>query len=374
LVISTADKWAMLPWRGELHLLFGTAKKRCTRHGYRSPDLDAVGDRKEADRHTRTALLPAAETVDVTPLRPPDLIIQDELHLISGPLGTIMGLYETAIDRLASWDVDGVTVRPKLVASTATIRRAGDQVYAVFWRHVRIFPPPVLDLDDSFFAVRRPTSEVAGRRYVGICARGLRLKSAEVRVFSTVLAAAQKIYERYGIAADPWMTLVGYFNALRELGGMRRLVEDEVASRLRKADRRGLANRRFLEVKELTSRIGSTDIPNILDQLSARHDPAREKGSTHPIDVVLATNMISVGVDVSRLGLMVVVGQPKATAEYIQATSRVGRETWGPGLVFTIYNWARPATLATSNRSSTTTRLSTVTWRRCRLRPRGQSP
>ena len=346
LVISTADKWAMLPWRGELHLLFGTAKKRCTRHGYRSPDLDAVGDRKEADRHTRTALLPAAETVDVTPLRPPDLIIQDELHLISGPLGTIMGLYETAIDRLASWDVDGVTVRPKLVASTATIRRAGDQVYAVFWRHVRIFPPPVLDLDDSFFAVRRPTSEVAGRRYVGICARGLRLKSAEVRVFSTVLAAAQKIYERYGIAADPWMTLVGYFNALRELGGMRRLVEDEVASRLRKADRRGLANRRFLEVKELTSRIGSTDIPNILDQLSARHDPAREKGSTHPIDVVLATNMISVGVDVSRLGLMVVVGQPKATAEYIQATSRVGRETWGPGLVFTIYNWARPRDLS----------------------------
>ena len=346
LVISTADKWAMLPWRGELHLLFGRTERRCTRHGYRSPDLDVVGDRKEADRHTRTGTLPPAETVTVTPLRPPDLIIQDELHLISGPLGTMVGLYETAIDRLASWDVDGVTVRPKLVASTATIRRAGDQVYAVFWRKTRIFPPPVLDLDDSFFAVRRPTETVPGRRYVGICARGLRLKSAEVRVFSTVLAAAQKIYERYGIGADPWMTLVGYFNALRELGGMRRLVDDEVASRLRRADRRGLAVRKYLEVRELTSRIGSTDIPEILDQLSVKHDPGREKGDARPIDVVLATNMISVGVDVPRLGLMTVVGQPKATAEYIQATSRVGRELTGPGLVFTIYNWARPRDLS----------------------------
>lgn len=346
MVISTVDKWALLPWRGELHLLFGRAERRCTRHGYRTPDLDVLGDRREADKHPRTAVLPAAETVNVQPLRPPDLIIQDELHLISGPLGTLVGLYETAVDRLASWQVDGQTVRPKLVASTATIRRAADQVYAVFWRRVRVFPPPILDLDNSFFAVQRRLEDVPGRRYIGICARGLRLKSAEVRVFSTVLAAAQKLYERYGVAADPWMTLVGYFNALRELGGMRRLVEDEVASRLRRADRRGLANRKFLEVKELTSRIGSTDIPDILDQMAMSHDPNRAKGSNRPIDVVLATNMISVGVDVSRLGLMIVVGQPKATAEYIQATSRVGREVWGPGLVFTIYNWARPRDLS----------------------------
>ena len=199
------------------------------------------------------------------------------------------------------------TVRPKLVASTATIRRAGDQVYAVFWRKTRIFPPPVLDLDDSFFAVRRPTEDVPGRRYVGICARGLRLKSAEVRVFSTVLAAAQKIYERYGIGADPWMTLVGYFNALRELGGMRRLVDDEVASRLRRADRRGLAVRKYLEV--------GAHQPDRLDRHPGHPRPAvgdarpgPGEGRARPIDVVLATNMISVGVDVSRLGLMVVVG------------------------------------------------------------------
>jgi hypothetical protein len=346
MIISTVDKWAQLPWKGELRLLFGKVDRRCTRHGYRTADLDRVGDRVEADKHNKTASLPAAVTVAVGPLRPPDLIIQDELHLISGPLGTMVGLYETAFDELASWTMDGERVRPKVVASTATIRRAGDQVYAVFWRRMRVFPPPVLDLDDSFFAIRRRVDEVPGRRYLGICARGLRLKSAEVRVFASVLAAAQRVYERHGIAADPWMTLVGYFNALRELGGMRRLVEDEVASRLKRAERRGLARRVLYEVKELTSRIGSTDIPQTLDHLAMPFDPAAPKGSRKPIDVVLATNMISVGVDVSRLGLMVVVGQPKATAEYIQATSRVGRETWGPGLVLTIYNWARPRDLS----------------------------
>jgi len=346
MIISTVDKWAQLPWRGELRLLFGKVDRRCTRHGFRTADLDKVGDRVEADKHNRTATLPPAETVAVQPLRPPDLIIQDELHLISGPLGTMVGLYETAFDQLGSWTVDGKLVRPKVVASTATIRRAGDQVYAVFWRKMRVFPPPVLDLDDSYFSIRRPVEEVPGRRYLGICARGLRLKSAEVRVFASVLAAAQKVYERHGAAADPWMTLVGYFNALRELGGMRRLVEDEVASRLKRAGRRGLAQRLLYEVKELTSRIGSTDIPATLEHLAMPFDPSAPKGSRKPIDVVLATNMISVGVDVSRLGLMVVVGQPKATAEYIQATSRVGRETWGPGLVLTIYNWARPRDLS----------------------------
>ncbi len=123
-------------------------------------------------------------------------------------------------------------MRPKVVASTATIRRAGEQVHAVFWRALRVFPPPVLDLDDSFFAVRRRTSEAPGRRYLGICAPGVRLKSVEVRVFTTVLAAAQTLFEKYGAAADPWMTLVGYFNALRELGGMRRIVDDDVSTRL----------------------------------------------------------------------------------------------------------------------------------------------
>jgi len=346
LVISTVDKFAQLPWLGPLHTLFGRVERRCTRHGYRTPDLDKVSGREERDSHHRRAHLPAATTVACDRLRPPDLIIQDELHLIAGPLGTMVGLYESAIDHLATWHVHGSRVRPKVIASTATIRRAAEQVHALFWRRLAVFPPQVLDAGDSFFARRRPVPEAAGRLYLGVCAPGVRLKSVEARVFTTVLAAAQTIFEKYGRAADPWMTMIGYFNALRELGGARRIVEDDVANRLRRMDRRGMARRKRPQLQELTSRIGSGEIPAILDRLSLVHDPAREKGAAAPIDVLLATNMLSVGVDVPRLGLMVAVGQPKAAAEYIQATSRVGRDVAGPGLIVTIYNWARPRDLS----------------------------
>jgi hypothetical protein len=167
------------------------------------------------------------------------------------------------------------------------------------------------------------------------------------------------LYETYGKRVDPWMTVVGYFNSMRELGGMRRLVDDDVSSRCRKQDRRGLKKRSLTGdyLAELTSRMRSEDIPQILDRLESVFDPDMEEkrrqmssgkdyksASKKPLDVLLATNMISVGVDVKRLGLMVVAGQPKATAEYIQATSRVGRTF--PGLVCTVFNWARPRDLS----------------------------
>jgi len=170
------------------------------------------------------------------------------------------------------------------------------------------------------------------------------------------LAAAQQLYLKYGAAADPWMTLVGYFNSIRELAGQRRLVDDDIRSRLKETDKRGLARRRPPVVEELTSRIGASGIPWILDRLETDFDPQKEQMRKQqkragkkvtllePLDVLLATNMISVGVDVKRLGLMVVSGQPKTTAEYIQATSRVGRNK--PGLVLTVYNWARPRDLS----------------------------
>ncbi|HTE69947.1 MAG TPA: DISARM system helicase DrmA, partial [Actinomycetes bacterium] len=336
LLIGTVDKFAQMPWRGETMALFGRVGGRCERHGFRSPDLE------DSDSHPRRGSLPSARTVPAGPLRPPDLIIQDELHLIAGPLGSLVGLYETAVDRLCTWEADGRPVRPKVVASTATVRRAGHQVHRLFLRQVKVFPPPGFDAEDSFFAVQRPISEVAGRRYLGICAHGRRFKHVLIRVFVAELAAAQTLFDKYGGAAavDPHMTLVGYFNSLRELGGMRRLVEDDVASRLGQIDAHGLAKRRRPEVQELTSRLGSSGIPRVLDQLQVpfRSGP-RPAGATWPIDVLLATNMIAVGVDVPRLGAMVVGGQPKSTAEYIQATSRIGRTR--PGLVLTVLNWAR---------------------------------
>ena len=347
-IIATVDKFAGLPWEGQLHLLFGRTYARCERHGFRSPDLDATRDRPEAGYHRADAGVREAKTISWPRLRPPDLIIQDELHLIAGPLGTMVGLYETAIDRLASVTIGGRHVRPKIVASTATIRRARAQTKKLFNRKLAIFPPQALDAGDTFFARDVGIQESPGRRYIGICARGQRLKGAEARLTISILAAAQKVFEKYGDQADPYMTLVGYFSSLRELAGMRRLVDDDVRRRVRAASQRGLGKRSSsIEVAELTSRVRADDIPRLLDRLEIRHRTGeRSKDATWPYDVVLATNMISVGVDVQRLGLMLVVGQPKATAEYIQATSRVGRDKNRPGVVFTLYNWARPRDLS----------------------------
>jgi hypothetical protein len=391
LVIATVDKLAQLPWRGYAGILFGRVRERCPRHGYRHDDLDQrTGCR---DKHIAKGNLPATRSLPVVRLRPPDLIIQDELHLISGALGTTVGLFEAAVDQLCTWRTPaGTDAGPKIVASTATTKRAHQQVHGIFGRKLAIFPPPVLDVADTFFSRQVPvTPDNPGRRYMGICAHGVRLKAAEIRVAEILLLAGQHLFDQYGEPADPYMTLVGYFNATRELAGMRRYLDDDVATRVRTHGRRkGLSDRlvgatQLLAVQELTSRISSADISEVLKRLEVPFDPeldtttrrrwilddiarafrARTRSnprlSTHPlsdryrerinqdrvpVDVVLATSMLQVGVDVSRFGLMMVVGQPKNTAEYIQASSRVGRDPRRPGLVVTLYNWTRPRDLA----------------------------
>ena len=231
--------------------------------------------------------------------------------------------------------------------------------YALFLRNLEIFPPNGLEIGDNFFSLQRKSSETTpGRKYIGICAPGRRLKAALIRVYVAFLSAGQVLFEKHGLDADPWMTLVGYFNSLRELGGMKRLVDDDVRTRLSKMAGPGAG-----ETNALHAGHGEgTDLPAGIDGDPRNARPSGELASTlrswseikdrkkgdefihRPLDVLLATNMISVGVDVPRLGLMVVAGQPKTTAEYIQATSRVGRKF--PGLVCTVFNWARPRDLS----------------------------
>lgn len=195
---------------------------------------------------------------------------------------------------------------------------------------------------------------------MGICAPGSSHPAVLIRSCTAFLTAAQALFDRFGPVADPYMKLVSYFNSLRELGGMKLLAEDDVQTRsfrvnMSLVDRPGLSQRRVEEVSELTSRVSSQDIPRYLDQLEVPFEGAfdlaqgkwvtnRKPGEARPIDAVLATNMLSVGVDVNRLGVMVVNGQPKGTAEYIQATSHVGRSP--PGLVATVPTWARPCDLS----------------------------
>ena len=261
---------------------------------------------------------------------PPGLIIQDELHLISGPLGTVTGLYEAAIDRICSAD----KIRPKIVGSTATIRRAEEQVRALFDREVCQFPPPVRDADNSCFA--RVDEDLPGRIYVGMTTAGKSPKFSLQHISGALLQRADTSEGLLDGPAeqDPYWTQLIYFNALRELGGALVMVHDDIPMTMSMlAGLHGTTPREGLEHLELSSRLGAIDIPRAIEDLTR---PVPEQ----TYSVVLATNMISVGVDISRLGLMVVNGQPKGMSEYIQASSRVGRGALA-GLVFTLYNAGR---------------------------------
>ncbi len=354
MMIATVDKFAQMAWNDAIRNLFGIATHECSRHGLTWPDCEC----KQSHRSQNG--LPPASTQAIIPIRPPDLIIQDEFHLISGPLGTMVGLYETAVDELSTWSFDQLSVRPKIIASTATVRKAQDQVKNVFMRKVSIFPPNGLDVEDNFFSVQRSIKDKPGRQYLGVCSPGSARPAVLIRLYTALLTASQDVFRKFGKLADPWMTSVGYFNSLRELGGMKRLAEDDVQTRSFRVEmghvrRPGLKQRKVSVVEELTSRVSSASIPKKLDtlevQFRADYDTKGDcyvsqwdKEETRAIDIVLATNMLSVGVDVNRLGLMLVNGQPKNTAEYIQATSRVGRSF--PGLVFTSLTWARPRDLS----------------------------
>ena len=307
LIIATVDKFATLAWSPRARSIFG---------------LDATGQRR---------------------CSPPGLIIQDELHLITGPLGSMMGLYEMLIEELCTDRRGGDCIRPRIICATATTRGYRRQIRGVFARdRVFIFPPPALDIDDSFFA--RPArlengAPYPGKIYLGIMAPGLgSILTVQVRVFSALLQAAFMLGEA-GIDSDPWWTLVVYFNSIRELGGGLTLFQSDIPDHLaRMKGRQGLEKRRLLNrVEELTGRISSNELPRMLDLL----ERSVEDGGA--LDAILVTNIIEVGVDVDRLSLMSVVGQPKSGSTYIQATGRVGRK-WKdrPGLIITLYNHARP--------------------------------
>lgn len=306
LLIGTVDKFAMLTWRIEARSLFG----------FRGEER----------------------------LTPPELIIQDELHLISGPLGSMVGLYETMIEELCTAN----NVKPKIIASSATISRAKEQINSLYGRgtnNVNIFPAQCLSTGDSFFAYEESNPEKApGRLYVGIFASALPSHAtAQVRVLSALLQSVKSIPVADEINRDPYWTALTYFNSIRELGHAATLIRADIREYMNsiwirkaiKGDVRRFINRDI----ELTSRINSNDIPEYLEQLLKSWTGDKSK---YPIDVCLATNMISVGVDIPRLGLMTVIGQPKTTSEYIQATSRIGRSKKSPGLVFTIYNCSKP--------------------------------
>ncbi|MFP1602743.1 helicase-related protein [Microbacterium sp. 2216-1] len=265
-----------------------------------------------------------------TPYRKPSLIIQDELHLLSGPLGTTVAVFDAVIQLL----LNSAGSAPKIVASTATIRASGSQVKGLYGRKVALYPPAGIDDDTTFFA--SPVASGEGRLYAGMMPQSVSQATALVAAASPLLELPGVLVgaDRIGDRIDPYWTFVMYHNSLRELGRTGALLLDDINGRLgTRADRLGLGLRtiRADRVLELTSRRGPEELPKDLRQLRVSADD-----SDDAVDAVLSSNMLSVGIDVQRLALMLMVGQPKTTAEYIQATSRVGRGSVN-GIVMTLF-------------------------------------
>lgn len=305
LLFGTVDKFAMLPFKPKAKVLFG-------------------GD----NEHT-----------------PPELIIQDELHLITGPLGSTVGLYETLIQELCS---NGGN-KPKIIASTATISHAKQQCNALYdcgEENVFQFPVQGLSYNDCFFAEEE--KDAVGRKYVGLYgAAAPSSASASIFTFAAFIYAVKAISAENDRVRDPYWTNLCYFGSMRELGQAATWYIADIKERLEVLYQNRLQimedpqKRRYLyeqDLAELTSRMSNSEIPQILKKLEVTCDDHAK----HALNMCLATNMVSVGVDVPRLGLMTVTGQPKSFAEYIQATSRVGRSSAAPGLVLVIYNTSKP--------------------------------
>ncbi|MFH8414673.1 helicase-related protein [Streptomyces collinus] len=296
-------------------------------HLYRNPPTFVLGT---VDKFARLAWEPDSGRLfgAGTGNPPPSLIIQDELHLLTGPLGTTVGVYEAAVLELCT-NRDGRP--PKIVAATATIRRSAEQVRALHQQDVQLFPPSGLDARDSFFAV--PDTGRPGRLYLGVMALGHTAGRGAVATTAAMLQGVHQLPEEH---RDDYWTLVAYHHSLRELGRTVTAAGDDIPAQLRSLDE-GAGTRALggEQVQQLDSSVARADQPILLDRL--------EKPRTDPrsVSFLPCTNMLSVGVDVKRLAYMLMQGQPKTTAEYIQATSRVGRHQV-PGLVVTYFNATRP--------------------------------
>lgn len=307
LLFATVDKFAMLSHREEGHRLFNS--------------LD-------------NAKLP------------PDLIIQDELHLLSGPLGSITGLYESIVEMLSTKG----NRKPKIIASTATTRNTVHQVAMLYGnRNLNVFPPMGVNYNDNFFSF---VSTDSTRKHIGFMPTGKTALNSQIRILGSLLLARIQLFkyfrEKENLTIEQtkehennFWTIVSFYNSLRDVGKIYNKVPAEITDFLKLLHNRHQLNKQTYgfnyfglssRTKELTSRIESNSIKNLLNQLEQPFNLSSKDGWTfvqNTVDLVLASNMFSVGIDIERLNVMLMNGQPKNVAEYIQASSRVGRKDKG---------------------------------------------
>jgi len=293
ILFATVDKFATLAWKGEATTFFNNGANR-----------------------------------------KPELIIQDELHLLNGTLGSLVGLFENALLQLCD--------NPKIIASTATVKNVDKQILGLYGREARIFPQYATNADDTFFSKVVKESK---RKYIGILPTGKTTVVTNLQLLASLLYARLEIWKNVTDKkdADSFWTILSYFKSLKEIGRFSNKINSELKPIIKQLQVRYLDNNdttannyHKLSYRniELTSRIPNERIKKNLDKLEIQFDGNIKERKAY--DLVLATNMISVGLDVGRLGIMVMNGMPPNTAEYIQASSRVARKN--EGLVLTLYD------------------------------------
>ena len=310
LLFGTVDKFAMLAWKAKGHRFFNSIN-------------DGL---------------------------PPDLIIQDELHLLTGPLGTITGIFESVIEMLCTKNGR----KPKIISSTATTRNTNEQIKALYGndRIVNVFPPSGLSYDDSFFAKVSKTKST--RRYIGFIPTGKSSIDTQLQMIANLFVARLEVYKALILNGkkdykifDKYWTLIYYYKSLKDVGKIHNKVGDEILMLTKSLQKKLFGdnpaynfNYEYLynRDEELTGRIDSSKIKQTLKRLEEntfdeetiqKYPNGNMYVKTGIIDLVLATNMISVGIDIDRFNIMLINGQPKNVAEYIQASSRVGRKYKG---------------------------------------------
>ena len=265
----------------------------------------------------------------------PKLILQDELHLLTESLGTIAGIYESAFQTLIKKN----GVNPKYLASTATTRNSSNQIQKLFGKKSNLFPPSGISHKDNFFSKQAEEGEnLKGveRVYVGIMPQSKGGVQSSFITLASLMASINILKDKLDEKSlDNYWTTLSYFNSIKELGRMSTARKGEINDNLSVINSfYGFSKEDALIINddnsdELRSNKTSSELTSMLDRLNKKYDDKQS------LKLVLSTNIISVGIDVDRLGLMMVFGQPKSTSEYIQATSRIGRSNEIPGIVFT---------------------------------------
>ena len=303
---------------------------------------------------------------------PPELIIQDELHLLLGPLGSAVGLFEKSIDYLCTYEENGLKIKPKIVTSTATTRNTDKQIFALFNRRSEIFPKQGILSDDSFFAYyerneNKVDEYLANRKYIGILPVGKTQVWMQLRVASIALAHRLKYLkecfnnnqvfetpnalEEYKDVFDYYHTVLSYFNSLKDVGKTQSQLSHYLPGDVNFVVKNTIPwsfldklirDESKIDYSELTGRLNGEEVKSNLSNIEKKWRLIlNENGqsilnSNNPPEFVISTNMISVGIDVSRFNTMIISSMPRNIAEYIQASSRVARSV--EGIVFTVHH------------------------------------